>query len=434
MSWWYMCRNIPLNRNSFFAILFFETFNTELKERFKFSNIGEVKLGKTGRFAAIGIIIFSLNSSTPQRLDAIVNSHKFDIFSWEVQNLPPKVLGKINESVTDVIKQRKPRNPEEEAAIVEKFFAPDPHDINIETEVEKILEGQITDVIKEEGISSIIPVMFKFIDPAKSLIASPRDKIKIDKQVPLKTNIKLEDIENLENEIFSQYNLSALVVENGGWATFPPVIVRNTDLRGTLKIISHEWLHHYLLLKPLGRAYLLHFLGIQKNDETANINETLADIVGDEIGQKVFEKYYEKDKKQDVHQEGVGTQPFDFNKEMKEIRIQVEKDLKDGEVEQAEQFMEHKREQLSSRGYEIRKLNQAYFAFNGNYADGPNPVYETAEQMSKPPEQTSEQPHQVLSPTDIMKKLREQSKSLKDFLEKAAEITSIDQLKKVLEK
>jgi len=78
------------------------------------------------------------------------------------------------------------------------------------------------------------------------------------------------------------------------------------------------------------------------------------------------------------------------------------------EIEQAEEFMEQKRQYLASMGHYIRKLNQAYFAFHGTYADRPA----------------------FISPIGLeLKELRSQSASLKDFLNTVAAMTSRQELR-----
>jgi len=94
---------------------------------------------------------------------------------------------------------------------------------------------------------------------------------------------------------------------------------------------------------------------------------------------------------------------FDFNREMRETRRAVDAYLARGEISQAEEFMEEKRQYLASEGYYIRKLNQAYFAFHGTYADSPTSISPIGAEL---------------------KQLREQSPSLKDFLDTAAYMTS----------
>ncbi|GAI75463.1 unnamed protein product [marine sediment metagenome] len=93
---------------------------------------------------------------------------------------------------------------------------------------------------------------------------------------------------------------------------------------------------------------------------------------------------------------------------MREIRKMVDKYLARGEIEQAEEFMKQKRQYLDSMGHYIRKLNQAYFAFHGTYADRPTSI----------------------SPIGLeLKELRSQSASLKDFLNAVAIMTSRQDLR-----
>ena len=74
--------------------------------------------------------------------------------------------------------------------------------------------------------------------------------------------------------------------------------------------------------------------------------------------------------------------------------------------------MEQKRQYLASKGYYIRKLNQAYFAFHGTYADRPA----------------------FISPIGLdLQELRERSDSVKDFLETAAAMTGRQDLKASIE-
>jgi hypothetical protein len=57
--------------------------------------------------------------------------------------------------------------------------------------------------------------------------------------------------------------------------------------------------------------------------------------------------------------------------------VQVDAYLADGQIDTAEQYMQQKRDYFNANGYYIRKLNQAYFAFYGTYADSPayeNPI------------------------------------------------------------
>ena len=68
---------------------------------------------------------------------------------------------------------------------------------------------------------------------------------------------------------------------------------------------------------------------------------------------------------------------------MKLIRNKVDSLLQTGQIDQAEAFMENKRLFLVSKGYPIRKLNQAYFAFHGTYTDHPAAISDTFDKLVK---------------------------------------------------
>ncbi|MFC1951894.1 hypothetical protein ACFLYI_02485, partial [Chloroflexota bacterium] len=191
-------------------------------------------------------------------------------------------------------------------------------------------------------------------------------------------------------------------------ATYPSFATNDASLRFTLDTVTEEWLHQYLVFKPLGFRYLLDLTGVARNYEIATINEALAGMVSKEIETMVYEKYYIEYESQ---QNQVGESEFDFNREMREIRRAVDQYLARGEIEQAEEFMEQKRQYLASNGYYIRKLNQAYFAFHGAYADKPTSISPIGEEL---------------------KELRRQSASLKDFLNTVAAMTSRQELKEAL--
>ena len=279
--------------------------------------------------------------------------------------------------------------------------------------VERIIERQIRETFSQQDIFNPIyeylrvkigfpPLNLKLEKPPHLLVISPRDRIESIREITLQPTIGLEDMESVETEV-DKSGVSSLVVKLGGFGgTYPTFVTDEADLRFTIDAATEEWLHQYLTFKPLGFLYLLDVAGVRRNYEIATMNETVASMVSKEIGSIAYEKYYARNEKN-------GTQPksaesgFDFNREMKEIRRAVDEYLARGEIEQAEEFMEQKRQYLAVNGYYIRKLNQAYFAFHGTYADRPTSI----------------------SPIGVeLKKLRSQSDSLKDFLETAAAMSS----------
>jgi hypothetical protein len=57
--------------------------------------------------------------------------------------------------------------------------------------------------------------------------------------------------------------------------------------------------------------------------------------------------------------------------EMRETRVNADRLLAEGKIQEAEAYMESRRRIFVENGYYIRKLNQAYFAFHGAYASDP---------------------------------------------------------------
>ena len=211
-------------------------------------------------------------------------------------------------------------------------------------------------------------------------------------------------------------DVSSLVVGVGGIGVYPTMVMQTSDLNWLSEVIAHEWIHNYLSLRPLGVSYL-------NSPELRTMNETTASIAGKEIGRAVIERYYPEllppppPEAQETTEEPQTTpQPaaFDFRKEMHETRTMVDQLLGYGLVEDAERFMEERRQFLWNNGYHIRKLNQAYFAFYGAYADQPggaagaDPVGEA------------------------VRSLRASSPSLADFIKKIAWMSSFDQLQRTV--
>jgi hypothetical protein len=118
------------------------------------------------------------------------------------------------------------------------------------------------------------------------------------------------------------------------------------------------------------------------------INETLADLVGREIGYLAFRALggiiappADPSSGNEADGQAADAVRFNFGKEMHVTRLRVDELLSLGNIEEAEAYMEKRRLLFVEAGFHIRKLNQAYFAFNGTYAEQPESSSPVVEQM-----------------------------------------------------
>lgn len=289
---------------------------------------------------------------------------------------------------------------------------------------EAILQSQITEILVEIGLTSAgqpIPnVWYHATRLPMALIVSPRERIEQTANISVDMNLTVDEQATLESSVDKNLNTSSLVVQIGGVGVYPTMVARTTDLNWMLNTISHEWIHNYLMFAPLGLLY-------NESPETRTINETTASIAGDEIGRLVLEKFYpERISASPTNLQLVAFSfdipnpadiprpPFDFRAQMYETRVNVDAFLAEGKIDEAEAYMEERRQVFLRNGYLLRKINQAYFAFYGAYADVPGGA-------------AGEDP---IGPA--VRALREQSDSLADFVKAIAWITTLDELQEEL--
>lgn len=241
---------------------------------------------------------------------------------------------------------------------------------------EAVLQGQISAVAAELGLSlggQLVPPLLYHVTPLpRALIVSPRTVIQQEADISLLPDIKLSDITQLEDAVAKGLDVSALVVPIGGVGVYPTMVTSTEDLNWLVETVSHEWTHNYLTLRPLGALYY-------STPDMRTINETAANITGTEIGHAVIREYYPERAPLPQPETSPQTAPaprpsppvFDFRAEMHTTRLKVDELLAAGKVAEAETYMEARRQFFWDNGYQIRKLNQAYFAFYGSYADQP---------------------------------------------------------------
>ena len=243
--------------------------------------------------------------------------------------------------------------------------------------VEEFLESELSSALREQGILlkvgpfrlQLPPVDFRFHLPPRLLITSPRDRIERLDALLLQPTLTVAEMEALEEGILASQGLSALVEGTGGVATYPAVIPSGHSLRTTLQAAAHEWLHHYFYFKPLGQRYW-------RGGTLLILNETAADLAGRELGDLVYVRLGgtlpdPEPSPGDAPREEEPPEVFVFEREMRETRLRVDQLLGEERVEEAEVYMEERRQFFLENGVYIRKLNQAYFAFHGSYAESP---------------------------------------------------------------
>jgi len=288
---------------------------------------------------------------------------------------------------------------------------------------EAVLQEQVSEVATSLGLTTLgqpIPsILFHSTPVPDALVISPRDHIEQTVNISLSPDLTLDQQIALEDRVSKGLNVSALVVPIGGVGVYPTMIMQTTDLSWLTTTIAHEWTHNYLEQRPLGLLY-------NETPELRTMNETTADISGGEIGAEVMRRYYPEL----VNHASIpnlnwsfnlfdsvpssSSPPFDFNHEMHTTRVTVDALLAARKIDEAESYMEQRRQFFVQNGYTIRKLNQAYFAFYGAYADVPGGA-------------EGEDP---VGPA--VRALRAQSKSLADFVNRIAWMTSFDELKKAV--
>jgi hypothetical protein len=248
----------------------------------------------------------------------------------------------------------------------------------MQTEVETIIERQVARVAEREGLTTagvvFPPVLFRFYPLPLHLVISPRNRIELQETRDLRADLTLSERERIEAQIDRSLNVSSLVEDIGGYGAYPPLVMEDASLEWLVSTVAHEWTHNYMVFRRLGWA-----------PETAGmttIQETVASIVGDEIGARVIEQYYpwiEPPALSWQTPRPIEAQPtpeperageFSFGKFMRATRLEADRLLAAGDISGAEAYMEQRRQELVRRGYYIRKLNQAYFAFHGLYATG----------------------------------------------------------------
>jgi hypothetical protein len=250
--------------------------------------------------------------------------------------------------------------------------------------VERSIGMFVSDAFEAEGIGwrptpgtqLFPPVAFTLVRPPSVLVISPRHEIKQERNTLLEPALSDGQALALEDGA-AALGWSSLVEPTGGYSTYPTIVSDTSPRDYAFQAVAHEWMHTYLFFRPLGFNYF-------GSPPMRVINETVADIVGRVVAERVLlEQWGQRPPERPSPggeappppgEEEPPTERFNFRREMRQTSLVTERLLQEGQVEEAERYMEERRRLFVQEGYNIRKLNQAYFAFHGTYADSPGSI------------------------------------------------------------
>ena len=345
------------------------------------------------------IILLGPGDYRPTDIDLAAAPYRFSIVGWELQNLPDKWLRPAAAAPDEVgpyfaavqrereiarriiaLESQSPRaeaTNRELAGLHTEQAARRVEQSRRRAGVEQALETAVAKALRSLGFGTAAgifpPVDTVLVGSPTVLVVSPRDRILRQDSIILETGLTAVARAQIESRVESDAALSALVVNTGGIAFYPSITVPDAGVDFALEIIAHEWVHHWLWFRPLGRRY---FAG----GELTALNETVADIAGREIGAMAKQRlpdYRPPDNsasdnvaagQPDTGKRAAEPERFDFQAEMRVTRERVDELLAAGSIAAAEEYMEARRREFVANGYYIRRLNQAYFAFHGAYA------------------------------------------------------------------
>ncbi len=293
--------------------------------------------------------LIGCQSNQDNRLDDLVSDNfQFNIFKYEINSVINLFLERYGLKETDA-----------EAEEIKKLLMNELYEQNM---------NYIFNII-------FPPPEFTVGNSPKLLVTSPRNKIERNSELLLDSSLNIETIEMLEKKIEESENLSSVIIDIGGIAAYPAIIKNNKNPRDLFLTFSHEWLHQYLIFYPLGKSYFA-------DTKMKEINETLANIFSYKLLEGLCNKDFEL-KKEICMKTVTDKSKFDYSKFMKKLREDVDVLLAEGKIIDAEKLMNEAKISLSNNGIKIRKLNQAWFAFNGTYADSPTSISNIDKELNK---------------------------------------------------
>jgi hypothetical protein len=349
-------------------------------------------------------LVSPLQSSNAARIRDLASPDSFRLLDWETLHVAEKA-GALWVGLTQ------PSSPDEpDADVLRSYFANSANRASTRAAAETAIQHEIASAYRRGGLTQgepvqvpglFPPVLVSLTPPPNVLVIAPRTELRVTSSSVLRA-MDVADQERLEASADST-GVSSLVAPIGGLATYPSMVLENDSAAQVLSSVAHEWLHQYLIFYPLGEGYW-------NSQETREINETTAEMIGSEVGSSVASELGLAAPAAAAPGPPSRRPVFDFRAFMRETRAHTEELLAAQQVDEAEAYMRARRDELQQHGYQIRKLNQAYFALYGSYGGGfaaspANPI------------------------PGLLRTLRANSTSLGDFVSRVREITSVAQLR-----
>jgi hypothetical protein len=418
-----------------------------------------LRTGRLGFVLFTAVLLLQRSELEPgkisDRVSAYTRAIQFDYVTWTLDALGLK-LGQIGLGAVDYLPAEDQKQIvldyldllqqiwQTEGVVADIYADPgvgDPFSVSAETRrelktlyhqrdqlallAESILQNQISLVAADLGLAYggqvFPPIQYHITALPMALIVSPREVIRQDVDASLLPDLTLDQQVALEDQVDRDLNVSSLVVEVGGVGMYPTMVMETSNLNWLAETVSHEWIHNVLTLRPLGASYF-------KSPELRIMNETTANLAGKEIGATLIERFYQElvpppapppaPPSEESEQLSPPQPPaFDFRTEMHETRVTADELLAEGKIEEAEAYMEARHQVFWENGYHyIRKLNQAYFAFYGAYADQPGGAAGAVEDPVG----------------EAVRRLRAQSASLAEFVNRISWMWSLEQLQQAV--
>ena len=335
-------------------------------------------------FVVAAVVLLLCTSAAQQpglRVEQVAGSRAFPLTDWLLARLAER-----SERIALGLLGARPVPTPDDRANAAAYFAARPADrAPLADGAELALERSVAGILRDEGLTRAAPwtawnggpdsgqmlfppVSFTFTAPPEVLIVSRRDRIEVVQSALLRPGLTDADAERLEASTDALGYVS-LVVPIGGLATYPTMVLETNRPVDAAVAVTHEWLHGYLFFSPLGLRYW-------SSQEARMINETTAEMLSWELGPRAARDL------------GLDTAPpprpatpqpsmVQFRTMMRETRVQFDGLLRAGKLDEADTYLQARRLDFVAAGWQMRKLNQAYFAFFGSYGDaaaGVNPI------------------------------------------------------------